>query len=41
MAVFAQFLEAICKGKNEDVVGAAPTGSAPATSELINIFNAC
>ena len=32
-AVFAQSLESQCKVKNEDVVGAARTGDAPATSE--------
>ena len=32
--VFAQSIEARCKVENEDVVGAAPTGDAPTTSEL-------
>ena len=31
--VFAQFIEARCYVENEDVVGAAPTGDAPTTSE--------
>ena len=31
--VFAQYVEAKCKVENEDVVGAAPTGNAPITSE--------
>ena len=31
--VFAQSIEARCKVENEDVVGAAPTGDAPTTSE--------
>ena len=33
MAVFAESLEARCQVENEDVVGAAPTGDAPTTSE--------
>ena len=32
-AVFAQSIEARCQVHNEDVVGAAPTGDAPTTSE--------
>ena len=32
--VFAQSIEARCQVENEDVVGAAPTGDAPTTSEL-------
>ena len=32
--VFAQSIEARCEVENEDVVGAAPTGDAPTTSEL-------
>ena len=32
--VFAQSIEAMCEVENEDVVGAAPTGDAPTTSEL-------
>ena len=31
--VFAQFIEAECLVGNEDVLGAAPTGDAPTTSE--------
>ena len=31
--VFAQYIEAKCQVENEDVVGAAPTGDAPTTSE--------
>ena len=31
--VFAQSVEARCKVENEEVVGAAPTGDAPTTSE--------
>ena len=31
--VFAQYIEAMCYVENEDVVGAAPTGDAPTTSE--------
>ena len=30
---FAHFIEARCEVENEDVVGAAPTGDAPTTSE--------
>ena len=33
VVVFAQSNEARCQVENEDVVGAAPTGDAPATSE--------
>ena len=36
--VFAQSIEARCKVENEDVVGAAPTGDAPTTSELSTIL---
>ena len=32
--VFAQSIETRCSVENEDVVGAAPTGDAPTTSEL-------
>ena len=32
--VFAKSIEARCSVENEDVVGAAPTGDAPTTSEL-------
>ena len=35
--VFAQPIEARCSVDNEDVVGAAPTGDAPTTSELSTI----
>ena len=35
---FAQSIEARCKVENEDVVGAAPTGDAPATSEWSTIL---
>ena len=35
--VFAQSIEARCYLENEDVVGAAPTGDAPATSEWSTI----
>ena len=31
--VFVQYIEAKCLEENEDVVGAAPTGAAPTTSE--------
>ena len=31
--VFAQYIEVKCYVENEDVVGAAPTGDAPTTSE--------
>ena len=31
--VFAQSIEARCSVKNDNVVGAAPTGDAPTTSE--------
>ena len=33
VVVFAQSIEAMCLVENEDVVGAAPTGDAPTTSE--------
>ena len=36
--VFAQSAEAMCEVKNEDVVGAAPTGDAPTTSEWSTNF---
>ena len=36
--VFAQSIEARCQVENEDVVGAAPTGDAPTTSELSTIL---
>ena len=36
--VFAQSIEARCWVENEDVVGAAPTGDAPATSEWSKIW---
>ena len=35
---FAQSIEAMCSVENEDVVGAAPTGPAPTTSELSTIL---
>ena len=38
MAVFAESLEAKCQVENEDVVGAAPTGDAPITSERSTIL---
>ena len=38
MAVFAESLEARCQVENEDVVGAAPTGDAPITSERSTIL---
>ena len=38
MAVFAEYVEARCWVKNEDVVGAAPSGDAPATSEWSTIL---
>ena len=31
--VFVQYIKARCEAENEDVVGAAPTGEAPTTSE--------
>ena len=36
--VFAQSIEARCSVENEDVVGAAPTGDAPTTSEWSKIL---
>ena len=36
--VFAKSIEARCQVENEDVVGAAPTGDAPTTSELSTIL---
>ena len=38
MVVFAQPNEARCSVENEDVVGAAPTGDAPTTSEWLTIL---
>ena len=38
MAVFAESLEGRCQVENEDVVGAAPTGDAPTTSEWSTIL---
>ena len=35
--VFVQYVEAKCSVENEDVVGAAPTGDAPTTSEWSTI----
>ena len=35
--VFAQYIEAMFWVENEDVVGAAPTGDAPTTSEWSTI----
>ena len=35
--VFVQYTEAKCYVENEDVVGAAPTGDAPTTSEWSTI----
>ena len=37
-AVFSESLEARCQVENEDVVGAAPTGDAPTTSEWSTIL---
>ena len=37
-AVFAEYLEARCWVENEDVVGTAPTGDAPTTSEWSTIL---
>ena len=37
-AVFAESLENRCQVENEDVVGAAPTGDAPTTSEWSTIL---
>ena len=36
-SVFSESLEARCQVENEDVVGAAPTGDAPTTSEWSTI----
>ena len=36
--VFAQSIEAKCSVKNEGVVGAAPIGDAPTTSEWLTIL---
>ena len=38
VAVFSESLEARCQVENEDVVGAAPTGDAPTTSEWSTIL---
>ena len=38
MAVFAESPEARCQLENEDVVGAAPTGDAPTTSEWSTVL---
>ena len=38
VAFFAESLEAIYQVENEDVVGAAPTGDAPTTSEWSTIL---
>ena len=38
MVVFVQYIEAKCWAENEDVVGAAPTGDAPTTSEWSKIL---
>ena len=38
MAVFAKYVEARWWVENEDVVGAAPTGDAPTTSEWSTIL---
>ena len=35
--VFAQFIETMCQGENEDVVGAAPRGDAPTISALLQL----
>ena len=37
-AVFAEYLEARCWVENEDIVGPAPTGDAPTTSEWSTIL---
>ena len=37
VVVFTQFVEARCLVENEDVIGAAPTGDAPTTSEWSTI----
>ena len=37
-AVTARSIEAMCSVENEDVVGAAPTGDAPTTSECSTIL---
>ena len=37
VVVFTQFVEARCSVENDDVVGAAPTGDAPTTSEWSTI----
>ena len=38
VVAFAQSIEAMCLVENEDVVGAAPIGDAPTTSELSTIL---
>ena len=38
VVVFVKFIEARCEVENEDVVGAAPTGDAPTTSEWATIL---
>ena len=35
---FAQSIEASCKVENEDIVGAAPAGDAPTTSEWSTVL---
>ena len=37
--VFAQFVEASCQVKNENVVGASSTGDVPTKSKGYTIFN--
>ena len=37
-AVFAESIEARCQVENEDVVGVAPTGDAPTTSEWFSVM---
>ena len=37
VVVFVQYIDAKCQVENEDVVGAAPTGDAPTTSEWSTI----
>ena len=39
VVVSAQSIEARCQVENEDVVGAAPTGGVPTTSELSTILS--
>ena len=38
VVVFVKYIEARCEVENEDVVGAAPTGDAPTTSEWATIL---